>query len=167
MGDPEQWRWIWLIAAGLFGVGEMLTVGFFLAPFAVGAVVATLLAFAGAPLVVEWAAFVGVSALAFAGLRPLARRLDQGDSGEGIGAKRLVGQGAVVLDPITEHELGLVRVHREEWRAESVDGTAIEAGRRVKVVEVRGTRVMVSPVDRLGPTTPISEPPAEHQEDNG
>ena len=41
-GDPEVWRWIWLIAAVVFGVGEMAVAGsFFLAPFAIGATVGT------------------------------------------------------------------------------------------------------------------------------
>ena len=31
---------LWVIAAGVFGVGEMLTTGFFLAPFALGAALA-------------------------------------------------------------------------------------------------------------------------------
>ena len=46
--DPETWRWIWLIAAVAFAIGEMATVGsFFLAPFAVGATVAAVLSFLG------------------------------------------------------------------------------------------------------------------------
>ena len=46
MDSPEQWRWLWLVAAAVFAIGEMATPGsFFLAPFAVGAFVASLLAF--------------------------------------------------------------------------------------------------------------------------
>ena len=70
MDEPEQWRWIWLGAAVLFGIGEMATPGaFFLAPFAIGAVVASALAFADVGLAGEWAAFVGISVAAFAALR--------------------------------------------------------------------------------------------------
>ena len=54
------------------------------------------------------------------------------------------------LRPVKDAELldealrGLVRVHREEWRAESVDGSGIAAGAVVKVVEQRGTRLVVN-----------------------
>ena len=42
----DEWI-VWLIAAVAFGVGEVLTLGFFLAPFAVGALVAALVSAAG------------------------------------------------------------------------------------------------------------------------
>lgn len=147
MDQPETWRWIWLVAAAVFVVGEMAVAGsFFLAPFAAGAAVAAILAFADIGLAAEWAAFVGVSVATFASLRPLARRLDAGEPTEGIGAKRLIGQTATVLEAIPSgpHELGLVRVHREEWRAETIDGSPVPAGSVVQVVEQRGTRLVVT-----------------------
>ncbi len=148
MDEPETWRWIWLFAATGLALGELTIAGtFFLAPFALGAGVAAALAFADVGLTGEWLAFVAVSIAAFAGMRPLARRLDSGEPSDGIGAKRLIGQSATVLEeiPSGSHELGLVRVHREEWRAESVDGRAVPAGANVRVVEQRGTRLVVSP----------------------
>ena len=147
MDQPETWRWIWLVAATVFAVGEMASAGtFFLAPFAVGAAVAAVLAFADIGLAAEWAAFLGVSVAAFASLRPLARRLDRGEPMDGIGSRRLIGQEATVLEaiPAGSQELGLVRVHREEWRAQTVDGSPAEAGTVVHVVEQRGTRLVVS-----------------------
>jgi membrane protein implicated in regulation of membrane protease activity len=147
MDEPETWRWIWLVAATTFGVGEMASAGtFFLAPFALGAVVAAVLAFVDVGLAVEWLAFVGVSAGSFAALRPLARRLDRGEPTDGIGARRLIGQPATVLETIPAglHELGLVRVQREEWRAETVDGSAADVGTVVRVVDQRGTRLVVT-----------------------
>ena len=147
MDSPETWRWIWLATTMVFAIGEMASAGtFFLAPFAVGAGVAAILAFADIGLAAEWAAFVGVSVAAFASMRPLARRLDRGEPTDGIGSKRLIGQTATVLEPIPEgpHELGLVRVHREEWRAQTVDGSPAPAGSVVHVVEQRGTRLVVS-----------------------
>ena len=106
-----------------------------------GAGVAAILAFADIGITAEWAAFVGVSVATFASLRPLARRLDRGETTEGIGSKRLIGQTGTVLEPIAagQHELGLVRVHREEWRAESVDGTPIDTGAILLVERDAGT----------------------------
>lgn len=147
MDDPEQWRWIWLGAAVLFGLGEMATPGaFFLAPFGLGALVASGLAWAGVPLAGQWAAFVGVSVLAFAALRPLARRLDREGGSDGVGSRRLIGRAGVVLQDIGSNQLGLVRVDREEWRAESTDHAPIAAGEQVRVVDVEGTRVLVTPI---------------------
>jgi membrane protein implicated in regulation of membrane protease activity len=153
--DPEQWRWIWLGTTVLFLLGEMFSPGsFFLLPFAIGAGVAAILAFADVGLLGEWLAFVGVSIAFFAGLRPLAKRLDSDAPVQGIGAKRLIGEIGSVIEPIGgDGDLGLVRIHREQWRAETVDDSPLENGTRVRVVEVKGTRVVVWPVD-------VPEPPA-------
>jgi membrane protein implicated in regulation of membrane protease activity len=148
MDDPDSWLWLWLLAALFFALGEMATPGtFFLLPFAVGAVAAALVAFLDLSIVVEWAVFVGVSIATLLAFRPLARRLDRSGHDDGIGSRRLLGQDAMVLSDIpgsVDAGLGLVLIGREEWRAESTDGTPIPSGTQVKVADVRGTRVVVS-----------------------
>lgn len=148
-GDPNFWRWVWLAATVVFGIGEMALAGtFFLAPFAIGAGVAAVLAFAGVAIGIEWAAFVLVSAATFAALRPIARRLDAEGPVLGVGSNRQVGQRAQVTEAIEgEHDHGTVLVGRETWRAESADGTPIAVGTTVVVTEVRGTRVIVRTID--------------------
>lgn len=153
MEEPETWRWIWLIAAVGFGLGEMISPGsFFLAPFALGAAVAALAAFAGASLAVGWAIFVVVSLGSFAALRPLARRLDRaGSNPAGVGAGRLIGESGVVLQAIPSgaNEVGIVRVGREEWRAQAHDGAPIPTATPITVIEVAGTRVIVAATSAL------------------
>lgn len=153
MDEPESWRWIWLGAAVVFGIGEMATPGaFFLAPFAIGAVVAAALAFGDVSLSIEWVAFVGVSLVAFAGLRPLARRLDRDAvASDGVGSRRLIGRRGVVLEAIEPGHLGLVRIDREEWRAEAADRATVVVGAPVLVTEVEGTRVIVTPTEEHTP----------------
>jgi membrane protein implicated in regulation of membrane protease activity len=146
--DDELWRWIWLVAALGFAGGEIALGGsFFLLPFAVGAGLASLVSFLGADPWVGWAVFVAFSAVGVAAAYPLRRRLDRDQPQDGIGARRLLGQAATVLEVIPggPSASGLVRVGREDWRAESADGSPIEAGTTVKVVDVRGTRVVVHP----------------------
>lgn len=157
-GDPETWCWIWLIATVAFGVGEMAVAGsFFLAPFAIGAGVATVLAFAGVPVGIEWIAFLGVSVASFAALRPLARRLDRDGPVLGIGSHRQVGQTARVIEAIDgEADLGAVMLGAEHWRAESTDGHRIPAGATVSVVQVRGTRLLVRHDPTAAAPTPVA-----------
>jgi membrane protein implicated in regulation of membrane protease activity len=163
MESPEVWRWVWLVAAVVFVVGEMSSPGtFFLLPFGLAAAVAAVLAFADVGVTVQWLAFVGTALATLAALRPLARRLDRDEPVAGIGSRRLIGEPAVVLDaiPAGPAELGTIRVHREEWRAESADGSGIPAGTQVKVVEMRGTRAVVWPVARPDPPPAIPRSPA-------
>ncbi|MBH99355.1 MAG: hypothetical protein CL467_01985 [Acidimicrobiaceae bacterium] len=144
--DPEVWRWIWLGVAALLLVGEILLTGsFFLLPFGAGAAAATIVAFAGAEATWQWLAFVVVSAVAFAGLRPMARRMASEGNPIGVGAGRLIGEAGVVTaapDPATGR-LGTVRIGRENWHAESDDEYELTAGESVEVVRIEGTRALV------------------------
>lgn len=149
LGSPEIWRWIWLVAAVGFTLGELAIAGsFFLAPFALGAVVAALAAFAGVPVGGEWALFLMASAGTFAALRPLGRRLERRATYSHVGAGRWVSKEAFVLEDIPGGPgVGRVRLDREEWRAESLTGAPIRAGSTVLVSRVDGTRLVVVPLD--------------------
>jgi len=150
MESPEDWRWVWIIATAVFAIGELTTPGsFFMLPFAIGALVATVLAFLNVDVVVEWLVFVGVSLAVFAALRPVAHRLNRSVDDTGVGSRRLLGHFAVVLREIPSGDVGLVRVDREEWRAQSTDGSAIPSGTAVRVADVQGTRVIVAALDEL------------------
>lgn len=162
MDDPDIWRWVWLGATGVFAVGEMAVAGsFFLAPFAVGAAVATAAAFAGAPLLIQWLLFVVVSAVTFAGFRPLARRLDATSPNHPVGATRLATRTAVVIEELPVRGVGLVRVDREQWRAETDWDAPVPAGSKVTVLEVRGTRLIVAPLGDVGSFDFLGLPPLE------
>jgi membrane protein implicated in regulation of membrane protease activity len=151
MDSPEDWRWVWIIATAVFAIGELTSPGsFFMLPFAIGAFVATVLAFLDVNIVVEWLVFVGVSLAVFAALRPVAHRLNRSVDDTGVGSRRLLGHSAVVVREIPAGgDVGLVRVDREEWRAQSTDGSAIPTGTAVRVADVQGTRVIVAAVDEL------------------
>jgi membrane protein implicated in regulation of membrane protease activity len=144
--SPETWRWIWVVMAVTFALGEIAVAGsFFLLPFAIGAAVAALLGFAGASVAIEWLAFVAVSGAASAVLIPLGRHLDRRSPHASVGASRWVGREAIVLRDIPGDPgaTGLVRLDREEWRAESLMRTPIRAGSTVLVNRVDGTRLVV------------------------
>jgi membrane protein implicated in regulation of membrane protease activity len=148
LGSADTWRWIWLAAVTFFALGELLAPGtFFLVSFAVGAIAAAVLAFAGVDLVWQWVAFVVVSGASLVILVPIGRRLERNHSGTPVGATRWEGRRAVVVEAIPAglHESGLVRVGRDPWRAESDDGSAIEVGATVSVVRVDGTHMVVRP----------------------
>ncbi|MFN2505108.1 MAG: NfeD family protein [Acidimicrobiales bacterium] len=159
--SPDTWRWIFLVTAVVLAVGEIALAGtFFLLPFAAGSLVAAIGAFIGLPVAVDWALLVGVSALASAVLWPLGRRLDRNTPHSAIGANRWVGRQAVVLRdiPASAGATGMVRLDREEWRAESAMGVPIPTGSTVLVSRVDGTRLVVLPLEE--PSAMPLEPPS-------
>ena len=141
----EGWVW-WLIAAGVFGIGEMLTTSFFLAPFALGAGLAAVADLAGAPEVASWIVFVAVSLLTLLVVRPIARSHMKVPPQIRTGAAALIGKQAIVLERIANDEgVGCVKIDGEVWTARSYDDDQeIERGKRVHVIEIRGATALVS-----------------------
>src|SRR5215210_1157140 len=131
---------LWLIAAVVLAVGEIATMGFFLAPFAAGAVVAAVISAAGAGTAIDLIVFLLVSIVALAALRPLARSHRRMPPQIRTGTAALVGRPATVLERIANTEgVGCVRIDGEVWTARAfMEDETYEAGTRVQVVEIRG-----------------------------
>ncbi len=139
--------WIlWVVAACVLGVGEMHTGGLYLLPFAVGAALAAVVSVLGVGLPLVVLVFALASALAFGGLRPVARRHRRLPPAIRTGAAALVGHRAMVLERIANNEgVGCVKIDNGEvWTARSYDeDEVIDAGERVEVVEIRGATALV------------------------
>lgn len=138
--------WVWAFLALLFMIAEMVTAGFVMFCFGIGAAGAAVAAFLGLNLVWQLIIFATLSALAIVLSRPFARRVS--NQAENVfGIDRVIGKEAVVIVPIDPKSAqGRVRVEREEWQADSEDGKPIADGETVQVLAVRGTRVLVRPL---------------------
>ena len=142
--------WGWLILALVFFAGEILTAGFFLAAFGVGAALAALAAAMGVDVIWQLVAFIAGSSIALFLSRRFAESVTPADSPARVGIDRVLGKKAVVIEPIDALQgTGIVRVDAEEWRAlpedphQTFPETAI-----VEVVAVDGTRLIVRPVSQ-------------------
>jgi membrane protein implicated in regulation of membrane protease activity len=135
---------VWLVAAVAFAAGEIATLGFFLGPFAIGALIACVVSALGAGLVVSGLVFLAASAVAFSGLRPVVRRHARMPAQLRTNTAALVGRQATVVEPVTL-DGGCVRIDGEVWTARPFDeDQRIEAGTRVHVMEIRGATALVS-----------------------
>jgi membrane protein implicated in regulation of membrane protease activity len=138
--------WIlWLVAAGLLGVGEMHQGGFYLAPFAVGAALAAAVSLLGVGALLTIIVFVLASGIVFGTLRPVARRHRRLPPSIRTGAAALIGRKAIVLERIANDEgVGCVKIDGEVWTARSFDEDQVfDPGERVEVVEIRGATALV------------------------
>lgn len=145
-GDIQgTWIGIWLVSAALLAVGEMLTAGFFLLPFAVGAAAAGALALASITPPIQIIVFVIVSVVSLWMLQQFAHKDRQGELMP-VGAARYIGSSALVIERVSRLTgTGRVMMGTEDWRA-TTDGADIDVDAEVKVVEVRGTRLVVERV---------------------
>jgi membrane protein implicated in regulation of membrane protease activity len=140
----DPWT-LWIIFAVALGLGELHNNGFFLAPFAIGAVLAAVVSLAGLGTAIAVAIFLAASLLSLGLLRPLAMRHRKVPPLIRTGTAALVGRRAVVVERIANGEgVGCVKIGGEVWTARSYeDDGVIEAGAQVEVVEIRGATALV------------------------
>ena len=139
----DDWVW-WMIAAGVFAIGEIATLGFFLGPIAIAATLAAVVALIGAGLAVQWLVFIAASLGSVLVLRPIARRHLRTPASLRTGTAALVGGRAVVLERVDANG-GQVRIGGEVWTARAYDeDDAFEPGARVEVMKIDGATALVA-----------------------
>jgi len=141
----DAWM-IWILLAVILGAGEVMSPSFYLAPFALGALLGAIVELAGAGAAVTMLVFLVSSGLLFGFVRPIARRHLRTPPQLRTGTAALVGRAAIVTQRVdNDADSGTVKLDGEVWTARSYDGDeVIEAGRRVNVVEIRGATALVS-----------------------
>jgi membrane protein implicated in regulation of membrane protease activity len=132
-------------AAVFLAVAEIFTAGFFMLPFAIGAAAAAVMAFFEVGEIPQLLVFLSLSAVSLWVLRRYVRFGDEAQ--HPVGSNRFVGARARVIEAVDPSSgVGRVRMDAETWRA-STDGDRIEEGTEVRVIEVRGTRLVVEPIE--------------------
>lgn len=142
--------WIWMALAAAFIIGEIFTPGFFLLWFGIGAVVASILAIFGLAMAWQWGAFLIIASALFVISRRFAERVTKKQP-SGIGADRFIGEKGMVMEEINNiKSTGLVRIRNEDWKADSEREEIISTGKKVEVVRVVGTHLVVKVVGEGG-----------------
>jgi membrane protein implicated in regulation of membrane protease activity len=136
---------LWLIAAVVFAVAEVMNLSFFLFPFAIGAALAAVVELAGLGTPIALVVFAVFTALSFGIVRPIARRHLRTPPQIRTGTAALIGRPAVVVERIANDEgVGCVRLDGEMWTARAYDEDRVfEPGTRVQVLEIRGATALV------------------------
>jgi membrane protein implicated in regulation of membrane protease activity len=139
----EDWVW-WVIAAGGLAVGEIFTMGFFLGPIAIAAVLAAIVSLAGGGLAASWVVFIAASLASVLVLRPSARRHLRTPPRIRTGTAALVGGPATVLERVDRNG-GQVKIGGDVWTARSYDeDESFEPGARVEVIKIDGATALVA-----------------------
>lgn len=135
----------WLIAAIVLVILEIMTAGFGVICFAIGAAFAALVSGLGGTLTWQVVVFVVVSMLAFIFLRPVVIRfLEKKSKNVKTNADALVGRKGVVSECIdAEQHTGRVAIDGDDWKAVSEDGSVIEKGADVEIVKLDSIIVTV------------------------
>ena len=142
-----QW-YLWLIVAIIFIIVEIFTAGFFYACFGAGALAAMITAYFTGSIVWQIVVFCVVSVILIPMTRSLARKISD-DSVPQAGADALIGMTGLVTETVKlSEESGMVRVDGQNWRANA--DSEIAEGESVKVIDVRGAKLIVKVVVKQG-----------------
>ena len=136
---------VWLVLAGLFFIGEMITSGFLVFWLGVGAVLALLCSFVIDNVVVQIIIFTVSSIVLIFLTKPLTKKFLKNETIV-TNAYSLVGKKGIVLEEIDSIKgCGKVKVNGEIWSAKSNEEGIIEKETEIEVLEIVGVKLVVKP----------------------
>lgn len=138
------WMIIWLIAAAVLIVMEIVSLGLTTIWFAGGALVAALMAYLGLHWIIQVLIFAVVSLLLLLFTRPLAVKHLMKEP-EKTNVEGLIGKTGYVTKTINNLKAeGEVKLNGMEWTARSKNDEVIEENEEVIVEEISGVKLVVS-----------------------
>lgn len=134
----------WLVAMIIFMVTECATVSLVSVWFAIGALVAIVVALLGGSLILQVVLFLTVSILLLASLRTVVRKYIN----PGIirtNTDSLIGCIGVVTTPVNNvAALGQVKINGMVWSARSSTGAPLPEGAQVRIDRIEGVKLFVT-----------------------
>lgn len=142
-GDVFMWQ-MWLIIAGLFFIGEIITVGFLVFWFGVGALFAMVVSFFTSNIIIQTAVFVLSSAFLLFVTKPFVKKFANVKS-TNTNAFSIIGKKALVIKEINSHSIGQIKINGEVWSAETENDETIPEGSEVEIIRINGVKAIVQP----------------------
>lgn len=138
--------YIWLIAAGAFFIGEIITVGFLLFWLGVSALLAMVSSFITDSLFIQTLVFVVSSCILISFTKPLINKFVNKNDSAKTNAFSLIDKQGVVVSKITPSENGQVKINGEIWSATSANNMTIDVGQKVEIQKIDGVKLVVLPL---------------------
>ena len=138
--------YLWLIAAGVFFIIEIATVGFLIFWLGIGALLAMLTSFITDNIAIQTAVFVVTSAVLIPLTKPFVDKFTRKDSMP-TNSYSLIGKKGIVTKEINSiNGTGLVKVNGEIWSAKTEDESLIPQSAEIEVVSIDGVKLIVKPI---------------------
>lgn len=134
--------WVWAVVTIATLVAEIVSVELVCVWFSFGGLVAFIMALCRAGETAQIIVFIVVAALSFICLRPICKKLLK-NSEEKTNVDSVVGTVHSLVSGITEDKAGEIKINGVSWRVVSKDNQSINAGEKVKIVEVQGNKFIV------------------------
>ena len=137
---------VWLIAAGIFFIIEIATVGFLIFWLGIGALFAIFASFFTDSIIAQTVVFVVTSSILIPLTKPLADKFT-GKKTIPTNTYSLINKHGIVITEINPIEgTGLVKVNGETWSAKSEDESIIAKDTEIEVLSIDGVKLIVTPI---------------------
>lgn len=148
--------WMWILAALVCGIVEVMAVSFVFLMLAIGALAAGIAGALGASLAVQMIIFVVVAVALLFVVRPFLKgRVERSTPDVRTNADALIGRTGYVTEIVGERN-GRIQFSGGEWSART-EGTSIPVGVEVCVERIDGATAVVSALNPTGgPTNPYA-----------
>lgn len=144
LGDNE-WS-LWVAFAIIMLIVETTTLDLVFLMVAGGIGAAAIAALLGWPFIVQALVAIAATVALIGVVRPVAKRHLHQPAAARTGVAALIGRRAVVLSTV-DGMGGQIKLSGEVWSARSYDGSTIDVGATVDVVEIQGATALVFSAD--------------------
>ena len=142
-----MWQ-IWLIAAGVFLILEMFTLGFLVFWLGIGCLLAALISLITDSILIQTSIFVFSSVLLIFATKPLVKKFAEKDNAK-TNVYSLAGKKAIVIEDIDwTTGSGQIKFEGQVWSAKTEEQVNIEKGTEVEIIKIEGVKAFVTPVNK-------------------
>ena len=140
-----MWQW-WLIASGIFFIGEIMTVGFLLFWFGIASLISMVVSFFTSNLVIQMVVFLVSSVILILATKPFVKKF-MNKKNIATNAYSLIGKTGLVIQEIDNVKgIGQIKVGGEVWCAQSEDNSVMSVNIEIELTKIDGVKAIVKPI---------------------
>ena len=140
-----MWQ-IWLIAAGVFLILEIFTMGFLVFWLSIGSLLAMLISLITDSIIIQTTVFVISSGLLIFATKPFVKKFTEKDNTK-TNVYSLVGKKAIVIEDIDwTTGTGQIKFEGQVWSAKTHEQVNISKGTEVEIESIEGVKAFVKPL---------------------
>ncbi len=138
--------YIWLILAGVFVIGEVLTAGFLIFWLGIASLIAMAVSFITDNIIIQTTVFLISSVILILATKPLVKKFAKVETTKTNAFSLIDKKGIVTKDISSINSTGQVKVEGELWSATGENDIEISKGTEVKIKEIKGVKLIVTPI---------------------
>lgn len=144
-----MWQF-WLIAAGIFFIIEIATVGFLVFWFGIGALIAMVVSIFVPNVYIQALVFIVSSTLLIFFTKPFVNKFVNKEKTIATNAYSIIGRTGIVTKEINDLKgTGQVKIGGETWSAKTLSEETIPENTEIEVVKIDGVKAIVQEFSKL------------------